>query len=212
MIKKIIKYTKEHGFISLFKKLLKMIFFIRKATFWYRNLNEPIEQNTSNNSVLFCQAVNMDIKKIIDVWPKELGLISNENLYKIIKDKFDQGIPCFIVKAMDSKEVFGAVWCKPYSHDVPVIDNTQFPRKRSFEINNLFITQQARGMGLSTQLLNYALKKMRDDKKMIVSYSRIYSGRTASMIAHKKVGFIEHGTHIVGYKFGVKINTIIRTE
>ena len=210
IFKEINKYIKTHGFICFFKKSIKMVFFIKKATFWYRNLMDPIESNFPDNSVYFTSADIEDIKKLKVVWPIERGLQSEDILNTTIKNRFDQEIPCFLLKSRETEEIFGAIWCKPYIHDIPLLNNRLIPRNQSFEINNLFISKNARGMGLSTQLLNYAMIRMRDDKNMIVSYSRIYSDNKSSMFVHKKVGFVKYGYHKIGYRLGNKINTVIK--
>ena len=132
-----------------------------------------------------------------------------QELKNIITERFSNNIPCFVIKSITG-DLLGAVWCKNYTYAIPNIKGmSPIKRNETFEINNIFISEAARGSGLSSLLLTYAMTSMKNDEDKNIVFSRIYQERKSSIIAHKRVGFIKYGILELGYKFGKKINAVI---
>jgi GNAT superfamily N-acetyltransferase len=208
----VIQYIQQNGLLSFTHKVKNRFFYKKKSIFLYIHLtNKNLSRPDNYNKISIKQAEYDDIDHIIKIWPHEfVGMFTNDqSLKQHLEYRLKIGIPCFVAIQNNDNKYLGAVWCKPWVHKIPVhkkIDG--FLRDDMFEINNLFVTSNARGQGIARYLLKFANYMMFNEFEKKISLSRIYLDRKSSLITHQKVGFRILGMLTLGRFWGRKISVI----
>lgn len=118
------------------------------------------------------------------IYPPEFGPGNPDSVAQMVQDRFGHGAWCFAVCAQD--RLVAAFWLSPPSHWYA---NAKLPHlPGEYVVQNLFVTTDCRGLGLSKLLLSYGLQVARQREVRSV-LSAIAAGRTASLRAHLSVGF-----------------------
>jgi len=183
---------------NVIKKLLFLVPFMKTLEFFFlertREQGENLNTLPSVNGKFYFRQGNYDedYQDICTAIPDELfpGMSINER-NKIILDRFDKGILCFVVREngnstqYNTAPLVAAMWATQEAYwFLP-----RYPEGTTYSITNLFVVENARGQGLSNFLLQNAVQWLFEQTDCQALLSIVLNSREASLKSHLRVGF-----------------------
>ncbi|MDD2467025.1 MAG: GNAT family N-acetyltransferase [Desulfobulbus sp.] len=147
-----------------------------------------------------------DMQDIVATFPDDLGFPTpappEQVLRHEISARFDRAVPCFVARDRKTSQLLGAVWLPEWYY--PRILSVEKRRCKTVAVSQLYTVRGARGQGIATALLQYAMASA-NTYGYAYCFSLVAPKRIASLRTHLKVGFrilgsVVHGS-ILGKKF-----------
>ncbi len=118
--------------------------------------------------------------------------IQPDKLEKYISRMLQTG---YALLEFDNQRLVGALLCCPLSEDAlfPNDLRTQYPVEKSVYIAELMVSEQMRGKGIGTQLLNGFFKTV-EKKRFTDVFIRVWNENKAALALYQRFGFAEVAT------------------